>query len=73
MKNYRDAGLRPHRAHEFPQPSDPDEIRGADGSSQLSALVGLYLLAMLGGILLLGALTAPTTPPTQTTMIAATP
>ena len=51
---------KPHG--DFPRKEQLAHLPAADGSRGLAFLVIFYLLAMLGGIVLLGQLTAPTAP-----------
>jgi hypothetical protein len=59
----RPESLPPHQ-RDFPSrrlSDDREESPRADGSYQLALMVAVYLLAMVGGIVLLGNLTTATT------------
>ena len=62
--NYRFPESLPLNQRDFPpRPAlqERDKSRRDDGSHQLALMVALYLVAMLGGLIVLGSLTAPTT------------
>jgi hypothetical protein len=54
--NYLPPEQKPSHQRDFPRSNEV--VRRADGSHELGLLVILYLVAMLGGIFLLGHLTA---------------
>jgi hypothetical protein len=61
--NYRRPESLPPHQRDFPPRGLPDgreESRQADGSHQLVLMVALYVLAMVGGLVLLSNLTTPT-------------
>ena len=62
--NYRPPETLPLHQRDFPArgaSEDSKVHRRAEGSHQLALMVALYLVAMFGGIVLLGNLTASTT------------
>ena len=62
--NYRPPESLPLHQRDFPPRRslrEREASRRDDGSHQLALMVALYLAAMLGGLVLLGNLTAPTT------------
>ena len=60
--NYRPPESLPHHQWDFPPRNGSAEIRAAEGSRELGLMVACYLVALLGGIFLLGYLTTPATP-----------
>ena len=61
--NYLPPEQMPPHERDFP-PREPSElVPGADGSHALAVMVAWYLVAMFGGIVLLGHLSAPVVPP----------
>ena len=69
--NYRPPESLPHHQRDFPPRNGSAEIRGAEGSRELGLMVAGYLVALLGGIILLGYLTTPTIPNSVTAEILA--
>lgn len=69
--NYRPSESLPHHHRDFPPRNGSAEIRGAEGSRELGLMVAGYLVALFGGILLLGYLTGPTIPTSMTVEILA--
>jgi hypothetical protein len=60
--NYLPPEQMPSHQRDFPRHEKLPSLRSGDGSSELLMLVVLYLLAMLGGIVLLGQLTPVKSP-----------
>jgi len=75
--NYRSPEALPLHQRDFPprgaseNREDRDVSRRAEGSHQLALMVALYLVAMVGGIVLLGNLTATIIPNTMSAEILA--
>ena len=63
--NYLPPERMPQHHRDFPREEQLVHLSAADGSRGLAFLVIFYLLAMLGGIVLLGHLTADTLPVTS--------
>jgi hypothetical protein len=68
--NYRAPESLPHHQRDF-TPRNAEERRRDEGSRELGLMVAGYLVALLGGIILLGYLTAPTIPNAVTAEILA--
>ena len=63
--NYLPPEQMPSHQRDFPREEQGVHVLATDGSRGLALLVAWYLLAMLGGIVLLGQLTAETVPVTS--------
>jgi hypothetical protein len=63
--NYLPPEQMPSHQRDFPREEQLAHLPASDGSRGLAFLVVFYLLAMLGGIVLLGQLTAETVPVTS--------
>jgi hypothetical protein len=71
--NYRPSRAdAPTHQRDFPRREQLYEVPGATGSRNLALMVAGYLVAMFGGIVLLGYLTAPTLPGTTTAAASST-
>jgi hypothetical protein len=69
--NYRTPESLPHHQRDFPSRKGAGELPSAEGSRELGLMVTGYVVALLGGIILLGYLTAPTIPNSVTAEILA--
>ena len=70
--NYLPPEQMPAHQRDFPHRPQLDELPGPADSRGLGLLVAWYLVAMIGGIILLGYLTAPVASNTSTAAIGAT-
>ena len=69
--NHRPPESLPPHQRDFPSKNRSQDRRATEGSQELGLMVAGYLVALFGGILLLGYLTGPTIPPTVTAEILA--
>ena len=70
--NYLPPEQMPAHQRDFPHRPQLDELPGAVESRGLGLLVACYLVAMIGGIILLGYLAVPVAPNTSTAAIGVT-